>query len=218
MKLVSVPDPLERAAKLLNPLATFAATNIDVWIATYDVAIRRKKYLQAAKALMAARSLHAEHPELHIRAVEFRKTTSSLPQPPPSPIGPVLAAALATILPEEISLETFNSQYLQRHSTSGPAILAAAKASHKLDAPREEVEVVVFTALGESTNLDIKTALAIISFLSEIKSPHTDEFRVACNARFKLSTVFRTSAELEALHNGKVAPQIATGDSAEVIV
>ena len=43
LKLVSVPDPLERAAKLLNPLANLTTNNIDVWATIYDVAMRRSK-------------------------------------------------------------------------------------------------------------------------------------------------------------------------------
>jgi hypothetical protein len=43
LKLVSCSDPLERAAKCLNPLKTLARQNIDVWIAVYDVAIRRSE-------------------------------------------------------------------------------------------------------------------------------------------------------------------------------
>jgi hypothetical protein len=100
------------------------------------------------------------------------------------------------------------------------------------------VEAVVFTALAEGVDLVIKvytflpfitiifnvisssfqTALGIISFLSEIKSPRTDEFQVACNAKFKLSTVFRTSSDLEALHTERLTPQAPTSDNAEVIV
>lgn len=41
MKLLKSTDRLEHAAKLLNPLATLASDNIDVWIAIYDVAVRR---------------------------------------------------------------------------------------------------------------------------------------------------------------------------------
>ena len=43
MKLLQAADRLERAAKFLNPLTTLAPKNIDVWIAIYDVAIRRSK-------------------------------------------------------------------------------------------------------------------------------------------------------------------------------
>lgn len=41
LKLISASDPLEQAAKLLVPLSNLAASNIDVWFAIYDVAIRR---------------------------------------------------------------------------------------------------------------------------------------------------------------------------------
>lgn len=44
MKLLGSADPLEQAAKLLQPLTTLAPNNIDVWIAMYDVAIRRSKH------------------------------------------------------------------------------------------------------------------------------------------------------------------------------
>jgi N-alpha-acetyltransferase 15/16, NatA auxiliary subunit len=75
---------------------------------------------------------------------------------PPTPIGPVLTELLSSILPDEISLETFNSQYLQRHSSSAAAVLAAAKVSRKLDATREEVEDILFTTLKGDIQLDIK--------------------------------------------------------------
>ena len=88
-KLLASPDPLERAAKLLSPLSSLAAENIDMWIAMYDVAIRRskcehcrdgftipillsEKLLQAVLALNRAKSLDPEHPELHIRLVHCR--------------------------------------------------------------------------------------------------------------------------------------------------
>lgn len=40
-KLLKASDPLERAAKLLEPLRTLAPSNIDAWTAIYDVAVRR---------------------------------------------------------------------------------------------------------------------------------------------------------------------------------
>lgn len=81
---------------------------------------------------------------------------AALPQQPPPPIGPVFAELSSAVLPEDLALETFNSQYLQRHSSSPLSILAAAKVSQQLQAPREEVENTLLTALGESVELDIK--------------------------------------------------------------
>jgi len=184
--------------------------NFDVWIAVYDVAIRRKKYLQAVQALNHARSLNPEHPELHLRIVDIRKTVLSL-SGLPSSIGQVVTESLASFVPDDVSLETLNSQYLQRHSSSAAAIFAVAKVSQKLDAAREEVEGVLFTTLQASVQLDIKTARAIVSFLKEMQSPRQDEYRAACDAKFELSTVFKSLSELEVLRKGATK-----GDNMEV--
>lgn len=43
-KLLGSTDPLEQAAKVLQPLTTVATDSIDIWITSYDVAIRRSEY------------------------------------------------------------------------------------------------------------------------------------------------------------------------------
>lgn len=45
LKLIASQDGLEQAAKLLQPLTKLAPKNVDVWLAIYDVAIRRSKRL-----------------------------------------------------------------------------------------------------------------------------------------------------------------------------
>jgi peptide alpha-N-acetyltransferase len=146
-------------------------------VLTIDV----EKYLQASKALALAAALDAEHPELHIRRVEFRQTGVlfsilprflflTVPRPevsslaePPQVLGPILTESLAKLLPDEVSLETFNSQYLQRHSASAPAILAVAKVLVKLQTPREQVEETLFTAFDGTASLDIKVGATYLS-------------------------------------------------------
>ena len=41
IKLLTSPEPLERAWKLLSPLLRLPTNNIKVWISVYDVAVRR---------------------------------------------------------------------------------------------------------------------------------------------------------------------------------
>jgi len=196
IKLLTSPEPLERAWKLLSPLLRLSISNIDLWISIYDVAVRRGKYLQAVGALSHAKVLDADHPELHVRHLHFRKLYGSLPLQPPAPVGTVISDALATLATDEMTSEAYNAQYLQRHSGNAGAVLGAAKALQILGGPRDEVEGIVFGTLNPDIDLPIKTALDVWSFLQDTSSPRVDEFRLACDRRFNLSTVFKTPDEL----------------------
>ncbi|TCD68847.1 hypothetical protein EIP91_009561 [Steccherinum ochraceum] len=195
-KLLEHAGALDRAWKLLSPLVTLAEDNIDAQLVIYDVAVRRSKYLQAAKALKQAKSLDADHPELHLRLVDFRQRVSSLPQIPPEPIGSVVKGAIAELIPDEVSLETYNSQYVQRHSTSGKAVLASGKVLQKLNTPIAEVESALFGALNPEVVLDIPTAIDVLELLKNVKSERAEEFRNACDVKFVSSTVFKSPKEL----------------------
>ncbi|KAH9941133.1 N-terminal acetyltransferase A, auxiliary subunit [Epithele typhae] len=198
-KALQAPEPLERAAKLLKPLAERAKGNIEVWIATYDVAVRRKKYLQAVQALSHAHSLDADSPELHIRMVDFKQHWSSLKEKPAEAAAAAVTSAVHKLLPDELSLDAFNSQYVQRLSSRADAVLAAAKVSKALGAPREEVEAAIVNTTAAEVQISLQTALTAVAFMVEIQSPRADEFRAACAARFPLSTVFLPADELAAL-------------------
>lgn len=131
-----------------------------------------EKYLKAARALHRAHACDPQHPEVHFRIVQLaQKGRSSLPtsgrlpmrlvaaasaNDVPEPVKSVLDASVAALKPAEVSLDVFNSQYLQRHSSSAPAILASAKAVHLLDAPREEVENLLFTTLTDGVQLRLE--------------------------------------------------------------
>ncbi|TFK61909.1 NMDA receptor-regulated protein 1a [Pluteus cervinus] len=225
-KLLASPDPLEMAAKFLSPLASLAPGNIDAWIALYDIAIRRKKLLQAIRALKHAKSLDPESPELHIRIIDFALRASDLPQTPPAPIGPLFTSFHSSLFPSlspssdssnpfstsKLSLETLNSQYLQKHSNSPLGILAVAKVQHRLGSPVGQVEETIFSSLGKGDSgeglvgFNIKVASRFIEFLASIKSTRVVEYRSACAQRFELSTIFRPIEELNALRTSVVWP------------
>ncbi|KAG7091847.1 hypothetical protein E1B28_008249 [Marasmius oreades] len=206
LKLLACEDPLERAAKLLQPLVELDVQDVDVLGCVYDVAVRRDKLLQAIQALNRARKLAKDHPEVHFRVAHARKLASSLPaqSSSPSSVDPirVFKDEVDRILPPEVSLMTFNSQYLQQHSGSCQAILAASRVLSKvLESPTDEAEGVAFMTLStaEDVKLDVKTALDVIAFLQSIKSTRVEEYRKACDGRFELATVFKTSEEREKL-------------------
>jgi len=199
MKLLTSPEPLERAWKLLLPLLRLSISNIDLWISVYDVAVRRGKYLQAVRALNHAKVLDADHPELHVRCLHLQKQYQSLPSPPPSSVGSVIGGALETLITSEMTLEAYNTQYLQRHSVKAQAVLGAARGLQILGSPSDEIEGVILGILNPETDLSLKTALDAWSFLKDIHSPRAEEFRSACDTNFDLSTVFKTPDELAAI-------------------
>ncbi|KAI0264685.1 NMDA receptor-regulated protein 1-domain-containing protein [Gloeopeniophorella convolvens] len=201
VKLLSSPEPLERAWKLLAPLLATSTRNIDLWITAYDVAVRRGKYLQAVRALNNAKALDPEHPELHVRYLHFRKSYTSVPPPTSATVGAAISSALEALIPGEISLEAYNAEYLQRHSTDAKALLGAAKGLHALGSPRDEVEGVVIGSLNPGVDMPFQTALEVWSFLKDIDSPRAEEFRAACDRQFALSTVFKTPEELAVIQS-----------------
>ncbi|KIL63536.1 hypothetical protein M378DRAFT_164431 [Amanita muscaria Koide BX008] len=195
-KLLKSPDILDRAAKLLDPLLTGVQDNIDVWFALYDVSIRRRKLLQAARALQNAQRLDSSHPDIHFRIVHFKSTISSLPQLPQEPVGSIISETVNLIIPDTVSPETYNSQYLQRYPSSATSILSVAKvAAQILQVPQGEVEKIAFGALDEGVLLDIQSAQDILAFLRSISSQRFDDFRNSCDAKFPLSTVFKAAEE-----------------------
>ncbi|KAF8899782.1 NMDA receptor-regulated protein 1a [Gymnopilus junonius] len=227
LKLLAAPDGLEQAAKLLHPLTTLegeGAKHVDVeaWVVVYDVAIRRKKLLQALGALNRAASLDPTHPSFHIRLVDLKLRLASFPHAPPAPIGDVFAESLSKLLPEElredgVSLETFNSQYLQRWGGDAKKVLAAARVMRMLDSvPLENVEETVFGIFGEGVDVDVPTALSALDFLTSLSSSRVDEFRGKCQAKFELSTAFKVPAELAKLKEQVLASEV--GDAVDVSI
>ncbi|KAK7684976.1 hypothetical protein QCA50_011811 [Cerrena zonata] len=220
--LLKATDPLNKAWTFLGPLANLDLKNVDVWLAIYDVSVRQKKFLQAVRALNHVKSLDPENPELHVRLVHLRHTVSSLPQPPPEPIGPVLSESLDKLLSPEVSLETYNSQYLQQHPTSGHAIFASAKVLRLLGAtPAEEIDNTVFTMFNPDVQFGVDTGLDVVNFLKSIRSSRVEEFRAAADKKFELSTIFKSSTDIASLRHEAIATvedaEKADGDKVEVI-
>lgn len=73
------------------------------------------------------------------------------------PVKSVFEDALRKLYTADVSLETFNSQYLQKHAQDPKAVVAAVRALRVLKAPAEEVDEVVFSLLGgDSVELGVK--------------------------------------------------------------
>ncbi|CCA77834.1 related to n-terminal acetyltransferase 1 [Serendipita indica DSM 11827] len=197
-KAISVEDPLEQAANLLQPFAARNHDLLDVWLVTYDVAIRRKKVLQALRALEAAKRINPTSPQLHYRLIDFQLAVPGLAEGMETVEAVLLKDGLAKLAPGEQPPALQNSQYLQEHSSDAAAVIAVARAAHKIGSS-EETEAHLFTLLADQISLNPQHGLEALKLLEDIKSTRMDEFRDGCKKKLPLSTVFLPSEELEAL-------------------
>ncbi|KAH9974058.1 NMDA receptor-regulated protein 1-domain-containing protein [Lactifluus volemus] len=197
-------DDPDARMETVNPLLRLSLRDVDSWTSIYDVAVRRGKYVQAIRALNHANAIDADHPELHVRYLHFRKLYEPVLSSSPPLVVAVVSGALDTLLSREMSLETYNAQYLQRHSAKGRAVLAAAKGLQILGSPKDEIEGTLFSILNPEVDLPFKIALDVWSFLKDINSSRADEFRLACDKKFDLSTVFKTPDEVSLTNTQEV--------------
>jgi len=209
-KLLASPEGLETAAKLLQPLVNLELPSGRLWVTVYDVAVRRKKYLQAVKALLHASTLDPCDPELHVRLVEFRKFWSTLPQQPPAPMGSTASEMLEELIPSSTNLETHNAEYLQRGGGSASVVLSAAKVSRMLGAPEDEVSSTVFNLLNPDVDLPISVSVEALFYLKAINSPRADQFRSRLDSKFELSKLFKPSSEFEAYRKQAIGSSLNT--------
>ncbi|CAE6534150.1 unnamed protein product [Rhizoctonia solani] len=201
LKLLSQEKPIEQALKLLRPLEALQVQDADVWLTIYDVAMRRKKYLQALKALITIKKLAPDHHELHWRVVDFRLQTSSGATLDAS-IKAAIDQSLNDLIPLQQSPEAFNTQYLQRVSIPAGkfgSALAVLKI-HGFEAGQAEAEGLIFQALHPEAKASILDLLEGARLLQDvIKSKRTDEFKTEGQKLHPLSTALRTDQELESL-------------------
>ena len=73
-------------------------------------------------------------------------------------MGSVVKDEISKLLPEDLSVEHLNVQYLQKHSGDGRAILASAKVSQLLGTPMDQVENSVFSVFNPDASLDVKVS------------------------------------------------------------
>ncbi|CAE7222157.1 unnamed protein product [Rhizoctonia solani] len=201
LKLLSQEKPIEQALKLLRPLEALQVQDIDVWLAIYDVAIRRKKYLQALKALNVVKRLSPDHHELHWRIVDFRLQTSNETALDAS-VKATIDQSLNELIPLQQSPEAFNTQYLQRVSTPtgkfGSAL--AVLKIHGAEAGQTEAEGLIFQVLHPEAKASILNLLEGAQLLQDVvKSKRVDEFKAEGQKLHPLSTALRTEQDLESL-------------------
>ncbi|GJJ06056.1 hypothetical protein Clacol_000244 [Clathrus columnatus] len=194
LKLLTTKDPLGDAMKWLKPLQALKTRSIEAWFMIYDVTIRKQKLVQALQALITAWHLDQSSAELHVRIVDYHIRIRALPAQDTPTVA--LLAATDISIPPEVSLETYNNEFIQKSLSSAKAILAGARVSQLLGSPLDIVEGGVFELLSGNILVDVDTVREGLHFLSNIGSSRKEEFRERAKEKFPLAVFFGTAEEI----------------------
>ncbi|CAM9965871.1 unnamed protein product, partial [Hapterophycus canaliculatus] len=80
-------DPLAEAARLVALLSAHAGAYVETHVLAFDVAMKRGKYMLAARAVIRGRALEPHNPELLLRTIQLYHMAQATARatPPPSP-------------------------------------------------------------------------------------------------------------------------------------
>ncbi|KAG8885365.1 hypothetical protein FRB97_001440 [Tulasnella sp. 331] len=219
MKLLSVVDPLEQAMRLVKPLEDLQASDIRIWLIAYDISLRRKKYLQALKALKAACELDKNSSELHYRVIEFKSTVDSSQLS--ADMKGSIDEVLPLLVPSGLSLEQFNNDFVQRNSGSAAAQLGYSRALWIMykDSEKRRAEDALASLSREDVDTSIQIGLDALAFLRDVvRSPQVDNLRTALAQRFPASTIFKAESEREQLRADHTRAAATEEEKAEELI
>lgn len=196
-ELLQTKTPLEEALKFLKPLEKAASANIGTWVLSFEVAIRREKYLQALRALQTAQSIDPTSPTLHLLIVRFRVLVSSLSSLPEQ-VSTTLEAGFSDLLNGASDVNAFIAEGLQKRSTSPKQVLAGARAKVVVDeSAKVEAEELVFQLLRDELNATLEDVVEAQIFLKELSSTRVGEFESGAATKFPFATAFKSPEEIK---------------------
>lgn len=223
-------DPLVEASRLVASLNEFSPDAITTRVVAYDVAVRRRKPLQALRAIIGGRNISPTDPQFFFRFLQFVAVLTNTPTHPL--LGSTVDHAKATleVLSDGPAKEAFDaevelllqgktpSNFLDEFNanplvqTSLPHALGAAKCQLLLNASNPSS-----TLLAGGLDRLGANALACEEVHEFLKEVVKDDAAAAnwftlCAARFPKSKAFGTPITIEPLEEAKSSGEISSGD------
>jgi len=212
LKLVSISDPLEQASRLLRPLEAHIQPRREVLLVSFDVALRRGRYLQAIRALKRGREMHSEDPEFHLRTVEFLHARHN-------PTRTVDDSTMSIVTEEEqkmglsdVTAQVVNQIYVQKHPHDVKAVWAGYRADMVLGVVARGSDEIVTSIQDPDVRLDLMTANNICKYLKQTNSPRLQEFLIFSSRQFPLSTLLRPTGVSNGFLDAHKKPDLAASE------
>jgi hypothetical protein len=198
-------QPLVEAQRYLTVLQKMAASRIETWLLTFEVAYREKNWLLATSALAHAYKLDSSNAQVHLNLVKLKSSLPAL-EAAPEAIGKSIEQVLSTMIPSEVSLAHFNTIFLQQHSDRADVVLAAARASVLIDASAKQSAIAAIIEIPRRAGLkeedaDFNCTLVDLDgcrmALKEIQADEAtlDTFDRLCSEAYPMADQYKTQEQ-----------------------
>ncbi|TDZ20920.1 N-alpha-acetyltransferase 16, NatA auxiliary subunit [Colletotrichum orbiculare MAFF 240422] len=179
-------EPLSAAMRFVTPLLQFSPKNIEAQFAGFDVYLRRKKYVLALRSLKAASALDADHPGVHERSVEFAHVLKPILESLPAKTQEVIKADFT---PPASDLKQYNEDFLAKHKSSPPHIVAALKTRRVLGDDRSKAESDLANVV-KAPDATFELASQVYDQLKAWRSIEAETLKKAAHERWPEVTIF----------------------------
>lgn len=208
--LASVDDPLEKASVFLRTLQQHAPKNLRTHTLACALALRKKRYLLALRALRRAVALAPADPDVHTATVEFLLEMDKEAAILPPTIARVLEANRAAIgAPPGQSLEELNKAFLLKAEGAPAAVLAAAALQLQIAPAQKDAAKALVTSLDPS-KLSLALAVRAHTLLATSfgDAAAAEAFGAKVRARYPLADYFQPPEVLsQGIQDGKGASE-----------
>ncbi|CAD6919611.1 unnamed protein product [Tilletia laevis] len=200
--LLANEKPLDEAERFVKVLQTRADQRVETWFATFEVAIRRKAWLAAARALQYAKTIDPTNAEVHSHFVRFQKALPNL-EDLPEHVRPAIKITLEAFNPSGLELEQYAKSLMQTYADSASHVLASAQALVEVRGSEGAKDEVVELAL-QLTRPEYKASLATLQAAQKLlvstaqSSDRIAEFNTAASKQWPYANAFQTEAQREA--------------------
>jgi len=196
-KLERPDDPLDEAAKFLNPLLTLATNNINTHLLAFEIYLRKGKVLLMLRSIKQGLLVDSKNYQLHsciVRFLHYVATCTNIPDE----LKKVLNGSLPPSLGGKTGSE-LNKDFLAQHKSELPAQVIGARAMADVEPKRMEEAVRIATQLDSTlTNRNLETCKDVLEMLQQgdfggVGKNSAEKYKDACRDVFPLAKCFKNN-------------------------
>jgi len=196
-KLERPDDPLDEAAKFLNPLLTLATNNINTHLLAFEIYFRKGKVLLMLRSIKQGLLVDPSNYQLHsciVRFLHYVATCSNIPDE----LKKVLKGSLPPSLEGKTGSE-LNKDFLAQHKSELPAQVIGARAMADVEPKKMEEAVKIATQLDSAlTNRNLETCRNVLEMLQQgdfggVGKNSAEKYKDACREVFPLAKCFKNN-------------------------